>query len=225
MRTTSAPGRPPDMQAYRRAPARRRGRLHLPRRYWSIAGAILAASILGGYAAAGATDPIYSSKTSVQVDSGEVNLATEAQLVSSTRIREAARLRGAPDNPPTVEVSAGSAVLVIHYEASTPQRAQDGARAYADAYVAVRPGSVLAAANLPPAPVRPDLRLYLGLSGGVGLLLGLAVAVGTHRLSSTVYQGTDITVRAGMALLAQLPPDAAAGGLAGAGEPAGRAFS
>ena len=73
---------------------------------------------------------------------GTINLDTEAQLVGSGAVAvKAAALLRSTTNPlelahaVSVEVPANTTVLVISFEADTPQKAQAGSHAFAEAYL------------------------------------------------------------------------------------------
>jgi Mrp family chromosome partitioning ATPase len=125
------------------------------RRHWWV---VLLATLLGLGLAAAFTQvvpKVYESSTSVLVQAvngdanatggrtkGTINLDTEAQLVVSGAVAvKAATLLRSPV-PPTelardasVEVPANTTVLVIRFEAGTPEGAQAGSHAFAEAYL------------------------------------------------------------------------------------------
>src|SRR5690606_36638030 len=73
---------------------------------------------------------------------GEVNLATEAQVVRSTKVAAAAgELIGATETPDElrerveITVPPNSSVLETAYRGDSPEAARDGSAAFADAYL------------------------------------------------------------------------------------------
>ncbi|MCA2215683.1 lipopolysaccharide biosynthesis protein [Wangella sp. NEAU-J3] len=125
------------------------------RRHWWV---VLAATGLGlglGAVVTSAVPKVYESSASVLVQAvdqdnnqsggrtkGAINLDTEAQLVGSGAVaaKAAALLRST--EPPTelarnvsVEVPANTTVLMITYQADTPDGAQRGSHAFAEAYL------------------------------------------------------------------------------------------
>jgi Mrp family chromosome partitioning ATPase len=100
----------------------------------------------------GATVPVYAASARVLVEpiaGTTLNLSTEAELVRSTQTVHAAqnRLHDPAAGLPTVEAVPGASVLEIEYRASTPEGAQAGAAAYAEAYLADRAGPARTAIN------------------------------------------------------------------------------
>jgi Mrp family chromosome partitioning ATPase len=134
-------------------------------RHWWLA----ALSVLAGIAAAQVVTQhqphVYDSGTSVLVEAvgghdanvaggrtkSDINLDTEAQLVSSTPVATGAakllQFAGSPDRLAgnvTVEVPANTSVLVITYSATSPKAAQAGSHAFAQAYLQNRQDSATA---------------------------------------------------------------------------------
>ncbi|MBB6173498.1 capsular polysaccharide biosynthesis protein [Nocardiopsis mwathae] len=134
--------------------------LALLRRRWRV---VVAAALAGLVLAAVAlvlAPKTYTATTSVQVrptglaeltgerigrTNGEVNLDTEAQVVRSIRVADAAaRLLGTDEDPVRlrervdVTVPPNSSVLDIDYSAGSPTAARAGSAAFADAYLAHR---------------------------------------------------------------------------------------
>lgn len=115
----------------------------LLRRRWPIVLLALVMGVGGGYWAGARQAPIYTSTTHVLVlatGSDEVNLDTEAQLVTSLRTAErVAALSGLGVSPADlverveITVPPNSEVLKISFSAGTPDRARRGAAAFADA--------------------------------------------------------------------------------------------
>jgi uncharacterized protein involved in exopolysaccharide biosynthesis/Mrp family chromosome partitioning ATPase len=125
------------------------------RRHWWV---VLAAAGVGigiGAAVTSAVPKVYESSTAVLVQAvdqdtnqsggrtkGSINLDTEAQLVGSGAVaaRAAALLRS-PISPielardVSVEVPANTTVLMVRFEADTPEGAQRGSHAFAEAYL------------------------------------------------------------------------------------------
>jgi uncharacterized protein involved in exopolysaccharide biosynthesis/Mrp family chromosome partitioning ATPase len=125
------------------------------RRHWWIALLATGAGLGGGVAVTQALPKVYESSTSVLVQAvdqdtnasggrtkGAVNLDTEAQLVGSGAVAvKAAELLRTTRSPidlakdVSVEVPANTTVLVIDFKANTPQDAQAGSHAFAEAYL------------------------------------------------------------------------------------------
>ncbi|GAB3222207.1 polysaccharide biosynthesis tyrosine autokinase [Glycomyces halotolerans] len=123
------------------------------RSWWLIAGTVAIALAAGaGYTAV--TDEVYESTTSVLVMSvptdadvagartaGQVNLDTEAQLVKSTEVAQAAAERlAAPSTSELAEqvavtVPPNTSVLEISFRAADPESARAGTIAFSDAYL------------------------------------------------------------------------------------------
>ncbi|WP_298989834.1 Wzz/FepE/Etk N-terminal domain-containing protein [uncultured Pseudokineococcus sp.] len=122
----------------------------ITRRWWLVLGGV-ALGLAGGAAATWAQTPLYTSTTSVLVESpstgadqrsAEINLDTEAQLVRSTRLADEVRARLNVDlsttevrEAVTVTVPPNSQVLDLTFSASTAEDAQAGASAYAEVYL------------------------------------------------------------------------------------------
>jgi capsular polysaccharide biosynthesis protein/Mrp family chromosome partitioning ATPase len=135
----------------------------LRRRWWAVVLAI-ALGIAGGLVLTNALDEQYVSETSVLVlpvdmdapaniaggrTSGDINLDTEAQIVRSASVAAAVsdQLDGAIPAAElmgnvAVTVPPNSQVLRLTYTADTAERAQAGARAYADVYLKQRAAAV-----------------------------------------------------------------------------------
>jgi Mrp family chromosome partitioning ATPase/capsular polysaccharide biosynthesis protein len=120
------------------------------RRHWWLLGVGVLVGLAVGAVALAVSQPVYSSAASVLVQpigDVEVNLQTEAQLARSTETASDAQAlllrtlgplspRGSTAGPPpAVEVLPNTSVLVIRYEAPTPEAARAGARAFAEAYL------------------------------------------------------------------------------------------
>jgi Mrp family chromosome partitioning ATPase/capsular polysaccharide biosynthesis protein len=125
------------------------------RRHWWIALIATGAGLGGGAALTSAMPKVYESSASVLVQAldqdtnaaggrtkGAVNLDTEAQLVGSGAVatKAAALLRSARSpidlaKDVKVEVPANTTVLVITFRAGSPQEAQSGSHAFAEAYL------------------------------------------------------------------------------------------
>jgi Mrp family chromosome partitioning ATPase len=125
------------------------------RRHWWIALVATGAGLGGGVALTSAMPKVYESSTAVLVQAldqdtnasggrtkGAVNLDTEAQLVGSGAVAtKAAALLRSPRSPielardVSVEVPANTTVLMITFQAGTPQEAQAGSHAFAEAYL------------------------------------------------------------------------------------------
>jgi Mrp family chromosome partitioning ATPase len=123
------------------------------RRHWWLLCVGVVVGLGCGALALAVNRPVYASSTSVLVlpiGDTEVNLQTEAQLARSTQTAaDAATLlaqslpTAAPDDidhvrGADVEVLPNTSVLLIRYEARTPEAARLGARSFAEAYLANR---------------------------------------------------------------------------------------
>ena len=112
------------------------------RHVYLLIGAGVALGVGAGFATEQITPSVYASTASVLVGAtgGEPNLATEAELVRSTKTVADARTRlgDGSAGPPQVQPLPGSSVLMIRFEATTAAAAQAGAQAYAEAYLANR---------------------------------------------------------------------------------------
>ena len=126
------------------------------RSWWLIIGTV-AAALAAGFAYTALTEEVYESTSSVLVlptasdtavtgarTAGQVNLDTEAQLVKSTEVAQAAAeaLGADPDTDLVSQVSVtvppNTAVLEIAFRAGDPEAAQAGSVAFSEAYLAHR---------------------------------------------------------------------------------------
>ncbi|MEV6494181.1 Wzz/FepE/Etk N-terminal domain-containing protein, partial [Actinoplanes sp. NPDC051633] len=125
------------------------------RRHWWVVLVATGAGLGLGAAVTSTMPKVYESSTSVLVQAveqdanqsggrtkGSINLDTEAQLVGSGAVAvKATALLRSGTNPielahqVSVEVPANTTVLVIRFEAETPQGAQAGSHAFAEAYL------------------------------------------------------------------------------------------
>jgi capsular polysaccharide biosynthesis protein len=125
------------------------------RRHWWVVLIVTGAGLGLGAAVTDAMPKVYESSTAVLVQvveqdvnqsggrtKGSINLDTEAQLVGSGAVAvKAAALLRSRESPVdlardvSVEVPANTTVLVVRYEAGTPQAAQAGSHAFAEAYL------------------------------------------------------------------------------------------
>ena len=125
------------------------------RRHWWVVLVATGAGLGLGAALTSTLPKVYESSTSVLVQAveqdtnqsggrtkGSINLDTEAQLVGSgaVAVKAAALLRSGVNplelaHDVSVEVPANTTVLVIRFEADTPQKAQAGSHAFAEAYL------------------------------------------------------------------------------------------
>jgi uncharacterized protein involved in exopolysaccharide biosynthesis/Mrp family chromosome partitioning ATPase len=153
------------MEASRPASADVSHYLGVFRRHWWIALLATGAGLGAGAAVSKELPKVYESSTSVLVQSldqdtnaaggrtkGAVNLDTEAQLVGSGAVAvKAAGLLRTSQSPidlakdVSVEVPANTTVLVITFKGGTPQAAQSGSHAFAEAYLRNRQESAQAA--------------------------------------------------------------------------------
>lgn len=154
---------PPSTGAGSRGPANTRDLsdyIRLVRRRWLalLVCVLLAAAVAAAYLVlaprtyvASARVNVFATEADVLVEgsrvTGAVNLDTEAQLVRSEQVAAQAVEAGdfAGDATPTsllsrvtVTVPPNSSVLAIEYADSTPEQAQQGAQAFAEAYLAQR---------------------------------------------------------------------------------------
>lgn len=126
------------------------------RSWWLIIGTV-AAALAAGFAYTALSETVYESTASVLVlptasdtavtgarTAGQVNLDTEAQLVKSTEVAEAAaEALGTEDaadlvSRVSVTVPPNTAVLEINFRASDPEAARAGTVAFSEAYLAHR---------------------------------------------------------------------------------------
>ena len=125
------------------------------RRHWWVVLVATGAGLGLGAAVTSTMPKVYESTTSVLVQAveqdtnqsggrtkGSINLDTEAQLVGSgaVAVKAAALLRSGVNpielaHQVSVEVPANTTVLVIRFEAESPQGAQAGSHAFAEAYL------------------------------------------------------------------------------------------
>ncbi|MEU6859073.1 Wzz/FepE/Etk N-terminal domain-containing protein [Glycomyces sp. NPDC046736] len=124
------------------------------RRSWWLIVATVAAALAAGLAYTSLSEEVYESTASVLVlptagdtavqgarTAGQVNLDTEAQLVKSTEVAEAAaeKLGAGPDaglvSRVSVTVPPNTAVLEISFSADSPEAAREGTVAFSEAYL------------------------------------------------------------------------------------------
>lgn len=127
------------------------------RRSWWLVAGTAAAALAAGAAYTELSPEVYESTASVLVlptagdtevqgsrTAGQVNLDTEAQLVKSTEVAEAAAEALGTDpaadlvSQVSVTVPPNTAVLEISFKAGDPQAAQEGTVAFSEAYLAHR---------------------------------------------------------------------------------------
>ncbi|GAA1667713.1 polysaccharide biosynthesis tyrosine autokinase [Glycomyces endophyticus] len=127
------------------------------RRSWWLVAGTAAAALAAGVAYTEMSPEVYESTASVLVlptagdtevqgarTAGQVNLDTEAQLVKSTEVAEAAAAALGADpaadlvSQVSVTVPPNTAVLEISFKAGTPKQAQEGTLAFSEAYLAHR---------------------------------------------------------------------------------------
>jgi Mrp family chromosome partitioning ATPase/capsular polysaccharide biosynthesis protein len=137
----------------------------MARRHWAGVAASLLLCVAGAALLASFTTKVYVSTTSVLVQplggqdtnvvggrtKGDINLDTEAQIVRSTAVAANAAALLRSQSPPDaltraviVEVPPNTAVLLIRYAATTPEAAQAGSHAFAEAYLQNRTDAVKA---------------------------------------------------------------------------------
>lgn len=145
------------------------------RSWWLIVGTVLAAVAAGlGYTAV--AEQVYQSTASVLVmptaadtpvagarTSGQVNLDTEAQLVKSTEVAEAAaEALGAAsvaelEEQVSVSVPPNTSVLEISFRAASPEAAREGTVAFSEAYLAHRRDAATSSIESAIAALEPSL--------------------------------------------------------------------
>lgn len=154
----------------------------LRRRGWIVALGLLL-GLSAGLAVTAALSKTYTSTTSVLVipidgstgnvvggrTSGTVNLDTESQLVQSSQVGQAARtLLKSPDAVTdllaqvSVTVPPNSAVLAIDFLAPTPQAAQQGSHAFAQAYLTDRANQAKQQTDVQVASLQAQLKVAQG---------------------------------------------------------------
>ncbi|WP_051704223.1 Wzz/FepE/Etk N-terminal domain-containing protein [Glycomyces sp. NRRL B-16210] len=126
------------------------------RSWWLVIGTV-AVALAAGFAYTAMSEQVFESTASVLVlptagdtavtgarTAGQVNLDTEAQLVKSTEVAEAAAEALSADFPAelvsrvSVTVPPNTAVLEIGFQANDPESARAGAVAFSEAYLAHR---------------------------------------------------------------------------------------
>ncbi len=155
------------------------------RSWWLIAGAATAA-IAVGICYTIAADEVYESTTSVLVlptatdadvtgarTFGQINLDTEAQLVKSTEVAQAAaeRLSAPPEVELTeqllITVPPNTSVLQISFRADSPEGARDGTIAFSEAYLDHRRAAATASIESAITTAQTGLDALLTEIGGV----------------------------------------------------------
>jgi uncharacterized protein involved in exopolysaccharide biosynthesis len=126
--------------------------LPLRRQWWVVLTGVVVGLVSGG-ALIALSPTTYSSSASILVEPvpmpgqpgqlAPINLGTEAELARSSRAAQTAAeaLGRSPDHladAVSVDVVANTSVLLLHFEASTPEGAQAGAQAFAQAYLTNR---------------------------------------------------------------------------------------
>ncbi|MGH3661838.1 MAG: Wzz/FepE/Etk N-terminal domain-containing protein, partial [Micromonosporaceae bacterium] len=153
--------------------------------------------------------------------------ALQGQLKTVTiQLREATAKRAAEGT-----LAAESSYLASREQNLSSQLNSLSTRINELATVSLTGGKVISEAQLPTTPSHPSKPLNLAAGLMLGLLLGVAAALGWQRTDRRVRRGTDITRRVGVPLLAELTtaqttlsapgPEA----VFGAFTPAGRMFS
>jgi Mrp family chromosome partitioning ATPase len=167
---------------------------------WLRVGVGVAVGLGTGGAILAKTPPVYESSTSVLVESmgADVNLRTEAELVRATETATdaLARLTQDPARPPPVgrltkvEPVPGTSVLVITFQASSPEVAQAGATAYAEAYLKARAEAAEAALNERIAAAEARLEDVRRQLGGLTMLIAQLPPDAPEMESLRAGQGT-----------------------------------
>jgi Mrp family chromosome partitioning ATPase len=148
---------------------------------WLRVGVGVAVGLGTGGAILAGTPPVYEASTSVLVESmgADVNMRTEAELVRATQTAEDAfaRLTKDPARPPPVgrlvQVTPvpGTSLLVITFQANTPELAQAGAMAFAEAYLRARGEAAEAAVDERIAATEARLEDVRRQLGGLTMLI------------------------------------------------------
>ncbi|MEW9554201.1 YveK family protein [Nonomuraea sp. NPDC050783] len=207
---------PPDVQA-RRPGGELEAHLSLLRRRWLILVGCVVAGCTAGLGLMRLTPPAYTAATQVQVmpagpqESGNqvtarqrepLNLDTEAQVAESSVVaaRAAKALGGVVPGPAEVTVPPNSAILSIAVTAADPRTAAAQSGAYADAYLAHRRASALAAlADQQQAVLRKLKQVNAGLDAAFRRLAQLPKG-GPERSIALQRQGVLSRQAAGLAL-------------------------
>lgn len=141
------------------------------------------------------------------------DMGTERELATSGSVAEDAATRlgtstDAASRGLSVSVITDATVLVIGYTAATPQRAYDGAEAFARSYLELRnarqnarAATMITKPTVPRSSTATDYALILTVALVCGLALGLAVAWLWDRLSDRVRSSQELE-RAGLPVLA-----------------------
>ncbi|WP_438872695.1 GNVR domain-containing protein [Paractinoplanes pyxinae] len=164
------------------------------RRHWWIALLATGAGLGGGAALTSAMPKVYQSSTAVLVQAvdqdtnaqggrtkGMVNLDTEAQLVGSgTVAAKAAALLRSPRSPVelarsvSVEVPPNTTVLMVTFQAGTPEEAQAGSHAFAEAYLRNREETAQNGLNQQIKTLSAKIRQLTTTLGGINARLARA---------------------------------------------------
>jgi ATPases involved in chromosome partitioning len=149
---------------------------------WLRVGVGVAVGLGTGGAILAGMPPAYEASASVLVESmgADVNLSTEAELVRSTQTADDAfaRLTQDPARPPAVGRLTrvvpvpGTSVLVIAFEAGSPEIAQAGAMAFAEAYLRARGQAAEATRDERIAATEARLEDVRRQLGGLTMLIG-----------------------------------------------------
>jgi Mrp family chromosome partitioning ATPase/capsular polysaccharide biosynthesis protein len=165
------------------------------RRHWWVALLATGAGLGAGVALTHAMPKVYESSTSVLVQAvdqdtnasggrtkGAVNLDTEAQLVGSGAVAvKAAQLLRTTRSPidlakdVSVEVPANTTVLVINFKAGTPQDAQAGSHAFAQAYLQNRQDTAQGDLNEQIKTLNAKVKQLTGALTGINARLSRAI--------------------------------------------------
>ncbi|MBB2945511.1 Mrp family chromosome partitioning ATPase [Actinoplanes lutulentus] len=166
------------------------------RRHWWIALVATGAGLGAGTALSQTMPKVYESSTSVLVQSvdqdtnaqggrtkGAVNLDTEAQLVGSGAVAvKAATLMRSGLSPielarsVSVQVPANTTVLVITFKAESPQNAQFGSHAFAEAYLRNREETARAQLDRQIKSLNLKVKQLTGALTGINTKLAAAAA-------------------------------------------------
>ena len=150
-------------------------------------------------------------------------MGTERTIAASAEVAELAS--ESLDVPPTaaarrldVAVPVDANVLELSYAAPTAEEAQEGARAFTEAYVDYRNRDhrrplvqVIAEPDRPLSPEPPDYVVPVGLALMAGLGLGFVACLGWDRLRGRLRGPGDAGRVTGLEVLASVPATSAAG--------------
>jgi polysaccharide biosynthesis transport protein len=91
--------------------------------------------------------------------------------------------------------------------------------------IVVNGGQILSPATTPDSPAKPSIPVYVASGVGVGLLIGLAIALGLARLDTRIYRIKDVPERPDVPVLMEFRPGRHRPAVADAATVLGREFS